>query len=88
MHDGKYIIFEANGHPHFSDNRQTGSPQCSGFFMMARQYPQKNTALLDSFLEHKIENERLKRRIAELRLEEFEDQQASLRAREIASHGK
>lgn len=38
--------------------------------MMARLYPTKNAALLDSFLEHKIENERLRRRIAELRREE------------------
>ncbi|KAK6338696.1 blue light receptor [Orbilia brochopaga] len=84
--DESYIIFESNGHPHFSDQRQmpanTTTPVCSGFFMMARLYPTKNTALLDSFLEHKIENERLKRRIAELRREEYEDQQAQLRARE------
>jgi hypothetical protein len=38
--------------------------------MMSRPYPTKNAGLLDSFLEHKIENERLKRRIAELRREE------------------
>ncbi|KAF3916050.1 hypothetical protein ABW21_db0203742 [Orbilia brochopaga] len=84
--DESYVIFESNGHPHFSDQRQmpinTTTPVCSGFFMMARLYPTKNTALLDSFLEHKIENERLKRRIAELRCEEYEDQQAQLRARE------
>ncbi|KAF3932832.1 hypothetical protein ABW19_dt0208975 [Dactylella cylindrospora] len=86
--DGSNAIFEAHGHPHFSDQRQmpsnTTTPVCSGFFMMARLYPTKNTALLDSFLEHKIENERLKRRISELRLEEREDQQAQLRARSEA----
>lgn len=49
--------------------------------MMSRLYPTKNTALLDSFLEHKIENERLKRRIAELREEEQEELQAQSRAR-------
>lgn len=43
--------------------------------MMARPYPTRNAALLDSFLEHKIENERLMKRIAELRQEEYEDQQ-------------
>ena len=43
---------------------------CSG---LARPYPTKNAGLLDSFLEHKIENERLKRRIAELRREEEAD---------------
>jgi hypothetical protein len=41
--------------------------------MMARLYPTKNAGLLDSFLEHKIENERLRRRIAELRREEEAD---------------
>ncbi|KAK6340192.1 blue light receptor, variant 2 [Orbilia blumenaviensis] len=87
--DDSYAIFESNGHPHFSDHRQlpsnTTTPVCSGFFMMARLYPTKNVALLDSFLEHKIENERLKRRIAELRLEEQEEQAAQTRARNEAA---
>ncbi|KAK6539288.1 blue light receptor [Orbilia ellipsospora] len=88
--DDTYIVFETNGHPHFSDQRQmpsnTTTPVCSGFFIMARLYPTKNTALLDSFLEHKVENERLKRRIAELRHEEYEDQQAQLKARSEAAN--
>lgn len=46
---------------------------CRGFFMMARPYPTKNAALLDSFLEHKIENERLLKRIEELKREELEE---------------
>jgi len=41
--------------------------------MMARPYPTKNAALLDSFLEHKIENERLIKRILELKNEEAEE---------------
>lgn len=41
--------------------------------MMARPYPTKNAALLDSFLEHKIENERLAKRIADLKREEAEE---------------
>lgn len=41
--------------------------------MMARPYPTKNAALLDSFLEHKIENERLLKRIGELKREELEE---------------
>ncbi|KAK6522841.1 blue light receptor [Arthrobotrys megalospora] len=87
--DDSFAIFESNGHPHFSDQRQlpsnTTTPVCSGFFMMARLYPTKNIALLDSFLEHKIENERLKRRIAELRLEEQDEQAAQARARNEAA---
>ncbi|KAI5467416.1 cutinase gene palindrome-binding protein [Mariannaea sp. PMI_226] len=73
--DGEYAIFETVGHAHiagarFAPNPNNQSPFCQAVFMMSRPYPTKNAALLDSFLEHKIENERLKRRIAELRQEE------------------
>jgi len=85
--DGTYLIFECDGHPHISPEPagatsfgQTPSGQsvpvaglCRGFFMMARPYPTKNAALLDSFLEHKIENERLMKRIEELKREEVEE---------------
>ena len=80
--DGGYTIFECDGHPHISPEVQMqmgdGSEMssvgiCKGFFMMARPYPCKNAALLDSFLEHKIENERLLKRIDELKREEVED---------------
>jgi PAS domain S-box-containing protein len=53
---------------------------CSGVFMMARQYPTKSAALLDTFLEHKMENERLKKRIAELQKEEEEEKAEQERA--------
>ncbi|KAM0259974.1 hypothetical protein ACHAQJ_003067 [Trichoderma viride] len=73
--DGTYAIFEAVGHAHiaaarFAPNPNDQSPFCQAVFMMARLYPTKNASLLDSFLEHKIENERLRRRLAELRMEE------------------
>ncbi|KAK5134598.1 hypothetical protein LTR08_006254 [Meristemomyces frigidus] len=83
--DGTYMIFECDGHPHIShdpgsqnhnDDSGNGTPRpgvCRGFFMMARPYPTKNAALLDSFLEHKIENERLMKRIEELKREEVEE---------------
>jgi PAS domain S-box-containing protein len=85
--DGTYIIFECDGHPHLSpeptnasgmsQSPNPGMPPltalCRGFFMMARPYPTKNAALLDSFLEHKIENERLMKRIEELKREEVEE---------------
>lgn len=78
--DGQYTIFEAHGHPHlaseaasFGQNANAGASFCRGFFMMSRPYPTRNAALLDSFLEHKIENERLRKRIAELKREEQED---------------
>lgn len=76
--DETWIIFESHGHPHLSTDPSTYAPpntiNCRGFFMMARPYPTKNAALLDSFLEHKIENERLMKRIAELKREEQEEQ--------------
>jgi len=76
--DGEYTIFESHGHPHLTSEAAVFGPHnasgfCRGFFMMARPYPTKNAALLDSFLDHKIENERLTRRIAELRREEAEE---------------
>ena len=84
--DGTYTIFECDGHAHISsDPGNTASMnassnagiqmagQCRGFFMMARPYPTKNAALLDSLLEHKIENERLMKRIEELKREEAEE---------------
>lgn len=71
-------IFESHGHPHLSSDPSSFAPpnalNCRGFFIMARPYPTKNAALLDSFLEHKIENERLMKRIAELKREEQEEQ--------------
>jgi len=75
--DGSYVILETNGHPHFSETHphMQGSMTPKGFFMMARQYPTKNAGLLDSFLEYKIEHERLTQRIKELQKEESEDQQ-------------
>jgi PAS domain S-box-containing protein len=76
--DETWGIFESHGHPHLSSDPSSFAPpnalNCRGFFIMARPYPTKNAALLDSFLEHKIENERLTKRIAELKREEQEEQ--------------
>jgi len=76
--DNTYTIFESHGHPHLTSEAASFGPTnaagfCRGFFMMARPYPTKNAALLDSFLEHKIENERLTKRINDLKREEAED---------------
>ncbi|KAG9235442.1 hypothetical protein BJ875DRAFT_529048 [Amylocarpus encephaloides] len=77
--DGAFTIFESHGHPHLTSGAAAFGPNnaagfCRGFFMMARPYPAKNTALLDSFLEHKIENARLMRRIEDLKREEAEEE--------------
>lgn len=91
--DGEYIIFETVGHAHiaparFAPNPQNQSPFCQAVFLMSRQYPTKNSSLLDSFLEHKIENERLKRRIAELRKEEADDLDESQRTWRQSQEGR
>jgi PAS domain S-box-containing protein len=57
--DDKFAVFEVNGHPYFAD--QTNTPKC--FFMMARPYPSKAISLLDSFLELKLENELLTKKL-------------------------
>ncbi|KAI1006503.1 Cutinase palindrome-binding protein [Podosphaera aphanis] len=82
--DDTHAIFESLGHPHsgtevaaFGGNSSAGF--CRGVFMMARPYPTKNSALLDSFLEHKTENQRLKKRINDLRREEKEEKDESQR---------
>lgn len=81
----KYMILEVHGHPHLNNDvshlELAGGPRnptgfCAGFFMMARPYPTKNAVLLDSFLEHKLENERLRARIATLKKEEVEEAEA------------
>ena len=82
--DDTFTIFESHGHPHLTSEAAAFGPNnaagfCRGFFMMARPYPTKNANLLDSFLEHKIENERLIKRIADLRREELEDYEAQQR---------
>jgi len=82
--DGTYTIFESHGHPHLTSEAAAFGPNnaagfCRGFFMMARPYPTKNAALLDSFLEHKIENERLTKRINDLKREEAEEAEDSQR---------
>jgi PAS domain S-box-containing protein len=82
--DNTYTIFESHGHPHLTSEAAIFGPNnaagfCRGFFMMARPYPTKNASLLDSFLEHKVENERLTKRIADLRREEQEEIEAQQR---------
>lgn len=82
--DGSYVIFEAVGHAHiaaprFAPNPLNRSPFCQAVFVMSRPYPTKSSGLLDSFLEHKMENDRLRRRIAELRAEEDAEEAESQR---------
>ncbi|KAM0755355.1 GATA-domain-containing protein [Meredithblackwellia eburnea MCA 4105] len=63
MKDERYTIFEVAGHPYFTVSEETGERVCKCFFGMGRPYPSKNTAMLDSFLELKMENERLRQEL-------------------------
>ncbi|CRG92294.1 Cutinase gene palindrome-binding protein [Talaromyces islandicus] len=79
--NSEYVILEASGHAHMADEKTTlGTGQngnaCHGFFLVCRPYPTEATARLDSFLEHKVENIRLLRRIADLKNEEEEELRA------------
>ncbi|KAJ6171166.1 hypothetical protein N7470_000233 [Penicillium chermesinum] len=73
-----YALIEIYGHPHIAhpndaQPRITASQErCLGFFLMCRPQPTKSSLLLDSFLEHKIENARLVQQIAKLKQEEKE----------------
>ncbi|ORX96629.1 hypothetical protein K493DRAFT_281807 [Basidiobolus meristosporus CBS 931.73] len=59
--DDRFVMFEVLGRPYFTN---LGELKC--YFNMARQYPAKATSAMDSFLELKMENERLRRQLAEL----------------------
>ncbi|ORY05759.1 hypothetical protein K493DRAFT_159907, partial [Basidiobolus meristosporus CBS 931.73] len=59
--DDKFIMLEVQCRPYLADN----SPIPACFFCNARQYPSKASSLLDTFLEMKIENELLRRRLKE-----------------------
>ncbi|CAI7614285.1 unnamed protein product [Penicillium bialowiezense] len=81
--NGTYCLMEAYGHPHIANQnerqsgRSTGKELCTGFFLICRPYPNKVSQLLDSFLEHKIENARLIQQIAKLKQEEDEEATAA-----------
>ncbi|KAI9295393.1 hypothetical protein K502DRAFT_324360 [Neoconidiobolus thromboides FSU 785] len=66
--DDKFIILEINGHPYFPENSTTA--RC--FFLMARPYPSKAASTIDSFLELRMENDRLTKRLLELQRESQE----------------
>ncbi|APA09434.1 hypothetical protein SS1G_12238 [Sclerotinia sclerotiorum 1980 UF-70] len=86
--DKTFIIFESHGHAHYASTAPPSTTQqsqaetadyCRGFFMMAREYPTKNAILLDSFLEHKTEFERMSKKIRDLKREEEEEYEDSER---------
>ncbi|KAI0086361.1 hypothetical protein BDY19DRAFT_1075001 [Irpex rosettiformis] len=52
-----------NGHPRISGDRAMDEGPFRCFFAMAKPYPSRNTAMLNTFLELKMENERLQSRL-------------------------
>lgn len=74
-----YCLVEIYGHPHIANPNEsqpritTSHERCLGFFLMCRPHLTKSNQLLDSFLEHKIENARLVQQIAKLKQEEEEE---------------
>jgi len=61
----KEIVFELTGYPHFVQDENGHSCKC--VFAVAKPYPNRNTAMLNTFLELKTENERLQRQVIDLR---------------------
>ncbi|RDX56426.1 GATA-domain-containing protein [Lentinus brumalis] len=59
----KEVLFEIRGRPHHLPD--TDEFKC--YFAMAQPYPSRNTAMLNTFLELKMEHERLQQRIVQLR---------------------
>lgn len=76
--DGTFLIFEVNGHLYLQEERMSSEvaegTDARVFLMSSRPYPSKTGHLLDSFLEHKMEHERLTRKIADLKREEEEEE--------------
>ncbi|KAJ5138396.1 uncharacterized protein N7515_003244 [Penicillium bovifimosum] len=78
--NGTYCLMEAHGHAHIANQfelqgRETpANERCTGYFLVCRPHPSKISQLLDSFLEHKVENARLIHQIAKLRQEEDEEE--------------
>ncbi|KAK9762048.1 white collar 2 type of transcription factor [Basidiobolus ranarum] len=59
--DDKFIMFEVHGHPYYRPGDLY--PIC--FFCIGRPYASKASSMLDTFLELKIENELLQKRLSE-----------------------
>ena len=66
--DGSWVVLESHGHAHCS--KGYGSSSLPTLSIIARPYLNKSTTLMDSFMEHKMENIRLMSRLRELQDEE------------------
>lgn len=76
--DGAWATLEAIGHAHiaepkFAPNPQNQSAFCQAVIMALRPYPSKTDRLFDSFLEQKIEHERLTRGLDDVHEEDADE---------------
>jgi len=62
--DPKDVLFEFKGYPHFVS--ETGAESVC-FFAMAKPYPSKNTAMLNTYLDLKVDNECLQQKLKYLK---------------------
>ncbi|KAA1469364.1 hypothetical protein DENSPDRAFT_834962 [Dentipellis sp. KUC8613] len=60
----KEVLFEIAGYAHFS---APADAHCRCFFAVAKPYPSRNTAMMNTFLELKMENARLQERLRVLK---------------------
>ncbi|KAJ7461516.1 blue light receptor [Mycena latifolia] len=61
------LLFEVNGRTQIIEADDNESSPVQVFFVVAKPYPNKNVAMLDTFLDLQKEHDRLQRRVAELR---------------------
>jgi len=69
----KEVLLEIIGYPHFI----MGESTCRCFFVVAKPYPSRNVAMLNTLLELKVENERLQQHISTLRAHHTQQQSAT-----------
>ncbi|KAL5529549.1 hypothetical protein ACEPAG_5534 [Sanghuangporus baumii] len=62
----KELLFEVRGHALYLPD----DTECKCFFLVAKPYPSRNMAVLNTFLELKIENERLTQRLKDLKAQQ------------------
>ncbi|GAA5932979.1 PAS domain-containing GATA-type transcription factor [Sporobolomyces koalae] len=63
VNGGGYVLFEITGHWYYGAPEADGQSVAKCFFAIARPHPSKSAAMLDSFLELKFENEKLRQEL-------------------------
>ncbi|KAI8910865.1 hypothetical protein EDD86DRAFT_127820 [Gorgonomyces haynaldii] len=63
---GVFVVLEVRGNPHFSLSIEEPEPKVDYIVMSGREYKSKATASLDSIIEMRIENIRLRKMLSQL----------------------